>query len=138
MIEKGKTVKIHYKLTVDGSVIDESPAHDPLVYEHGSGQIIPSLENALLGLKPGDTKEVLLGPDDAYGPINPQAVVEVPKDQLPEGELQIGTLLRGKDGSGRPLQGIIKELHEDKATVDFNHPLAGKELHFAVEVEEIN
>lgn len=137
MIEPGKSVKIHYTLTVEGQIIESSEQSGPLEYEHGKGQIIRGLENALEGLKEGDSGQVDIGPDDAYGPINPELIIDIPRSQIQDGYLEIGTILRGNDPQGKTIQGIVKDVNEDLVTVDFNHPLAGKELHFDFEVIEI-
>ncbi len=138
MIENGKIVKIHYTLIVEGNVLESSEESGPLEYEHGRGQIIPGLENALEGLSEGDTREVDIGPDDAYGPLNLELVVQIPRDQIQDGFIETGTVLRGKDSGGKTMQGIVREVNEENVTVDFNHPLAGKELHFDIEVIEIS
>ena len=138
MIEPGKTIKIHYTLIVDGDVLESSQESGPLEYEHGRGQIIPGLENALEGLNEGDSGQVDIGPDDAYGPINPELIIEIPRNQIQDGFIEIGTVLRGKDQQGKTIQGIVREVSDDQITVDFNHPLAGKELHFDFEVIEIS
>lgn len=138
MIENGKIVKIHYTLIVEGDVLESSQESGPLEYEHGRGQIIPGLENALSGLNEGDTREVDIGPDDAYGPLNLELIVQIPRNQIQDGFIETGTVLRGKDSRGKTMQGIVKEVNEENVTVDFNHPLAGKELHFDIEVIEIS
>jgi FKBP-type peptidyl-prolyl cis-trans isomerase 2 len=138
MIENGKKVKIHYTLTVDGEVVDSSVDKSPLEYEQGSGQIIPGLEKDLLGLKPGDHKQVAVLPENAYGPVNREAILSIPRAELPPGELHIGMVLSGQSEDGHPLHGIVKEIDDCCALVDFNHPLAGKMLHFDVEVVEVS
>lgn len=138
MIEPGKTIKIHYTLIVDGDALESSQESGPLEYEHGRGQIIPGLENALEGLNEGDSGQVDIGPDDAYGPINPELIIEIPRNQIQDGFIETGTVLRGKDQQGKTIQGIVREVNEEQITVDFNHPLAGKELHFDFEVIEIS
>lgn len=137
IVVNGKKVKIHYTLRVDGNVIDSSQETGPLEYEHGTGQIIPGLERVLDGLKEEDSRQVHIGPDDAYGPIDPQAIIEVPREHIKDDEVEVGMILKGRDTSGRTMKGIVKEVGEEKVTVDFNHPLAGKELFFEVEVVEI-
>ncbi len=138
VIESGKIVKIHYTLMVNGDVLETSQDSGPLEYEHGRGQIIPGLENALEGLSMGDSGQVDIGPDDAYGAINPELILEIPRDQVQDGLIEIGTVLRGKDAQGKTLQGIVREVNDEQVTVDFNHPLAGKELHFDFEVIEVS
>ena len=138
MIENGKTVKIHYTLSVDGDVVESSEESGPLEYEHGRGQIIPGLERALEGLSEGDNRQIDIGPDDAYGPINLQLILQIPRNQIQADEIEIGSILRGQDSGGKTIQGIVKDLNDEIVTVDFNHPLAGKELHFDIEVIEIS
>lgn len=138
MIKSGKKVKIHYTLTVQGEIVDTSEDKDPLEYVHGSGQIIVGLEAALEGMAPNETKEVTVGPDDAYGPINPQAILEIPREKLHHIEIEVGAILKAEDPDGKTVQGIIKEIQEETVIVDFNHPLAGKELHFDVKVLEVS
>jgi FKBP-type peptidyl-prolyl cis-trans isomerase SlyD len=137
MIENGKIVKIHYTLTVDGQVVDSSSGKSPLEYEQGGGQIIPGLERELLGLKPGDHKQVAVLPENGYGPVNREAIIEIPRANLPVGELRVGMVLSGQSEDGHPLHGIVKEFDDCCAQVDFNHPLAGKLLYFDVEIIEV-
>ncbi len=136
MIENGKKIKINYTLTVDGEMIDSSQDRGPLEYEHGAHQIIPGLEKKLTGLKAGDVAHVDVVAEEAYGPFLQEAVLDLPRTNLPE-QLEVGMLLQGEGEQGQPLRGIIKEIFEDRARVDFNHPLAGKNLHFDIEILEV-
>jgi len=140
MIEKGKTVKIHYTLTVDENVVDSSQGKEPLQYVQGEGMIISGLENELAGLKAGDTKNVVVAPEQAYGVVNDKAIVDVPRSnfQLGENEPQLGMGVQATAPDGQPLNGRIVAVTEENLKVDFNHPLAGKELSFAVEVVEVS
>ena len=138
MIEPGKKVKIHYTLVVEGKVVDSSRASEPFEYEPGRGQILNGLEKAREGLAPGEKREITVGPDDGYGPLDPQAIVEIPKTNFPaNGDLEVGSLVQGEGKGGQVFQGVVREVHEEDVTVDFNHPLAGKELFFDVEVLEV-
>jgi FKBP-type peptidyl-prolyl cis-trans isomerase 2 len=138
MIKNGSKVKIHYKLIVDKQVIDSSKSNGPLQYEHGNNQIIPGLERALEGLKPGDTKQVHIGPDDAYGPIYPQAIIKIPRDKIKMDEVELGAQLKATDENGQLLRGVVKEIKDQLVIVDFNHPLAGKELLFEIEIVHVS
>lgn len=138
MITQGSKVKIHYTLRVDGQIVDSSTEGGPLEYQHGSGQIIPGLERALEGLAAGDSRQVHIGPEDAYGPIRLDAVLEIPREQLRNIEVQEGTVLSGRDESGKTVRGIVRKIGEDKVTVDFNHPFAGKELFFEIQIIEVS
>ena len=137
MIENGKLVTIHYTLTVNGEVIDSSRERKPLQYKHGSGQIIPGLERALEGLKPGDHEQIEVSPEDAYGLIDPEAVIEVSKDKIKGTEIELGTILQTMSPEGRVMKGEVKQIIGNQVLVDLNHPLAGKVLYFDVEVVEV-
>jgi len=137
MIEDGKTVKFHYTLTVKGEVADSSEGKEPFEYEHGNGSIIPGLSKELEGLAPGDKREVTVKPEEAYGLVDSEALIEVPKSRLPQGELQIGTVLTAPGEGGQKLTAVIKEIRTETVILDFNHPLAGKSLFFQVEIIEV-
>jgi FKBP-type peptidyl-prolyl cis-trans isomerase SlyD len=110
---------------------------DPLIYVHGSQQIIPGLENALEGMAVGEQKQVKLEAEEGYGPVQEQAVVEVPMEQLPEDARTVGTMVQGQGPSGQPVRGRVADMKEETAVIDFNHPLAGKTLFFDVKVLDI-
>jgi len=137
VIQDGKTVTMNYKLSVDGEIIDSTDGHESFQYIHGKNQIIPALERRLEGLKVGDEREIILGPEDAYGVIDPEAVVEIPKSQLPQADIQVGTRLgmTGPDGGRFPA--TVVEIRFETVLLDLNHPLAGKELHFLIRILEI-
>lgn len=138
VVSEGKTVKVNYTLTVDGKEMDSSKGRGPLEFKVGSHQVIPGFEKAVVGMKAGDKKSVKVAPEDAYGPVDPNAVQTVAKNQLPpEITPKAGMVLsaHGKDGQTMPVK--IVEVKDDVVVVDFNHPLAGKTLNFDVEVLEI-
>lgn len=131
-------VGMDYTLTVDGKVVDSSEGREPLHYVHGSGQIIPGLEQALTGLKAGDSKEVTVAPEQGYGTADPSAIVEVPKTQLPPNVTPaVGMALRGQTPEGEGFAATIKEIKADSVVLDLNHPLAGKTLHFKVKITDV-
>lgn len=136
-IQDGSKVSIHYTLTVEGEVVDTSQGNPPLEYVHGQGQIIPGLEEALIGLKSGDKKNAVVIPEKGYGPRFDQAVQKVPSASFPQKDsLKIGDMVSG-EVSGKPFQAKILEVTDADVTLDMNHPLAGKELHFEVEVVSV-
>jgi len=138
MIENGKTVKFDYTLTVAGETVDTSQGKEPLEYVQGEGKIIRGLEAQMEGLKVGDKKAITVGPEDAYGVVDQRAIVEIPKEQLGnETTPQLGMMLQLTTAEGQPLAGTISEIKEATVIVDFNHPLAGKELLFDIEVVEV-
>ncbi|MBI4354362.1 MAG: peptidylprolyl isomerase [Candidatus Omnitrophica bacterium] len=124
-----------YTLTVDGEVVDQSPEGKPFQYIHGKGQIIPGLERQLTGLRVGDSGEITVTPEEGYGPVDPAAVVEIPKEQLPKTVTpEVGMALSGVDPEGRPFRARVKTIHDTTVTLDLNHPLAGKTLLFKIKV----
>lgn len=134
MITKGSKVSFHYTLKVEGEIVDTSSGQDPLLYEHGSGQMIPGLEENVEGLKQGDQKNFSVDPEKGYGHIDPQAVQKLPltafKDQ---GVLKVGEVVAGKIGD-QPFQAKVIQIDEKEVTLDLNHPLAGKILDFEVQI----
>ena len=137
VIENGKKVKINFTLTVNGEMVDSTPEGEPFEYTQGQNQIIPGLESQLIGLKAGDERDIVIGPEDGFGVIDPKAFVEVAKSRLPEGDVEVGMQLEATGPDGRKLQVTVSEVKPDSVVLDFNHPLAGKELHFKVKVVEI-
>ena len=137
-IENGKKIKFDYTLKVDGQVVETSEGKEPLEYTHGSGDIIPGLETQLVGLKVGDSKNVVVEPKDAYGEIQPDATKDFPLTSFPEDfKPAVGMVVQLEDDKGNVAPAMIKEIKEDKVILDFNHPLAGKTLEFDVKVVAI-
>jgi len=138
VITEGSKVSLEYTLNVEGGeVVDSNSGDDPLVYTQGNNEIIPALEEELSGLAAGDEKEVTLPPDEAYGPVDPNAFQEVPLDQIPEEAREEGQLLIMQDQQGHRQQIRVSEIRDDTAVLDLNHPLAGKTLHFDVKVLDV-
>ena len=135
----GTTVKVHYTGTLnDGGEFDSSRGGDPLSVTIGQGELIPGFEDALLGMAVGETKSVTIASDDAYGPHRPDLVQEIERAQLPpdmELEVEGAVLVRGPDGD--PMRLLVRALSETMVTLDANHPLAGQDLTFALEIVEI-
>jgi FKBP-type peptidyl-prolyl cis-trans isomerase SlyD len=131
-------VSIHYTLTLaDGEVVDSSDDQEPLAYLHGHDQIIPGLESRLAGLEPGASVTVTVPSDEAYGPPDPEMLVEIPRSQFASDvDLTPGSQVIS-EGDGEPSVLTITEVRGDVVVLDANHPLAGKDLTFAVEVVEV-
>ena len=137
MIKEGSNVKFDYTLTVDGTVRDSSAGRGPLEYTQGAGQIIPGLEEAMEGLNVGDKKTVTIAAEKAYGPVLEEAVKRVSKDAISNADqLKPGDMV-GASNEGHTFRAVVKEITDTEVTLDFNHPLAGKDLTFDVEVKEI-
>ena len=138
MIKEGSKAKFDYTLTVDGKVADTSAGRGPLEYTHGAGMIIAGLEKELLGMKVGDKKTVTVKPEEGYGLVLQEAIKRVPKEAISNSdELKVGDMVGASNG-GHTFRAVVKEIGEKEITLDFNHPLAGKELVFDVEIKEIN
>ena len=138
MIEDGRTVSFDYTLTVNGEVVDSSAGRKPLTYVHGKGTIIPGLSKQLEGLKEGSEKKIIVGPEDAYGIVDPKAFQEVPRNVLPKDiELKPGMVLQAATPDGKKTLVRVSELRGDKVLLNFNHPLAGKTLEFQVKIVSI-
>jgi FKBP-type peptidyl-prolyl cis-trans isomerase SlyD len=132
-------VAFDYTLTLDsGKEVDSSSEGQPLDFITGSGQIIPGLEKAMMGMTVGDSLNISVEPEDAYGQINPALFQDVPRTQFPgDLELQPGMTFQAQGPQG-PMVISIKEIKDDDTvTIDLNHPLTGKRLHFNVNIVEV-
>ncbi|HCD52708.1 MAG TPA: peptidylprolyl isomerase [Balneolaceae bacterium] len=139
IIKDGDTVKVHYtgKLQ-NGEVFDSSVEREPLEFTLGQGQLIPGFEKAIIGLKVGDSTTTNIPSAEAYGDHNPEMEVQVEKAQLPEGmEPQVGMQLQLNQPNGQAIPVQITKVEGEQVTIDANHPLAGKDLTFDIEVVEI-
>jgi FKBP-type peptidyl-prolyl cis-trans isomerase 2 len=138
VIQTGSLVAFDYTLTDEsGNVIDSSKGKEPMRYVHGKGEIIPGLEKEMAGMSVGGEKKVTVKPEEGYGPVNPQAFQEVPKDKLPPEALKVGTVLTATGPQGQRVPVRVHEIKENTVVMDFNHPLAGKILLFDVKITEI-
>lgn len=138
MIEPGKTVKVHYKGTLnDGEVFDSSEGRDPLEFQVGAGQVIPGFDAAIQQMDVGGTKTITIPSEQAYGEVRPEMVALVPLTQFPEGiDPQVGQTLQLQTPQGAlPVQVI--NVQEEGVTLDGNHPLAGEDLTFELTVVEV-
>ena len=137
MIENGKVVSVHYvgKFT-DGEVFDSSEGREALQFEVGSGQLIPGFESAIIGKVVGDKVTANITPEEGYGLVREDLIVSVPLDKMP-GDVEVGQALEAQGENGQSAQVFVKEINEDNVVIDGNHPLAGKDLVFEIEVVEI-
>ena len=138
-VKTGDTVRIHYTGTLsDGQTFDSSEGRDPLEFTVGSGQIIPGLDAALPGMEVGEKKTVDVPSDEAYGPIDPGARQAVPREGIPDDiPLDIGTQLQVQTPQGQAMPVTVVEVTEEQVVLDANHPLAGRDLTFAIELVAI-
>jgi peptidylprolyl isomerase len=134
----GDTVRVHYVGTLDnGDRFDASVGGDPLEFTLGSGQVIPGFEQAIAGMELGETKQVRIPPEEAYGPYRDEMVLAVPREQLPgDVELESGQQVQMQQGE-YTFVAVVEDLSEEQVTFNANHPLAGEALNFDLKLMEI-
>ena len=137
--QKGDTVRVHYTGSLtDGEQFDSSRGGEPLEFTIGEGKIIPGFETAVSGLAPGESRETVIASDDGYGPHRPELLVELEKSQFPEDmSLEEGQTLQLNDQEGNPVVVRVADIGEEAVKLDANHPLAGQDLKFEIELVEI-
>ena len=137
-VDQGKKISIEYTLTLGNKeVIDTNVGKDPLTFVQGSHKIIPGLEKALVGMKTGESKKVTVKPEEGYGPVSKEMVKVVDKSKLPPEAQKVGAPVSASTPEGQVARGKVIKIKDDKATIDFNHPLAGKTLFFNVKILDI-
>ncbi len=137
-VEAGKMVCLDYALSLaDGTLIDSTEGSGLWTYVHGHTRMPPGLAKGLEGLEVGDHTRLELSPEEAFGPIDPAALQEIPKEVIPPSALRVGftSEVPGPDGSLIPVR--IHAIHADSVTIDLNHPLAGKHVIFEVTIRHI-
>jgi FKBP-type peptidyl-prolyl cis-trans isomerase SlyD len=138
VVQEGSLVSIEYTLTdANGKVIETNTGKEPMTYVHGAGQIVPGLERELTGMKVGAQKKIHVKPEEGYGPVNPEAFQEIPKEKLPPDAQKVGAILATKGSQGQTITMRVHDIKDKTIIVDFNHPLAGKTLNFDVKVVDI-
>ncbi|MCF8244539.1 MAG: FKBP-type peptidyl-prolyl cis-trans isomerase [Saprospiraceae bacterium] len=146
VIEQNTVVSLHYRLTVSevlGELVEETFGSEPLVFLYGAGQMIPEFERQLAGKASGDQFSFGIKSEEAYGAHDPNAVVQLPMSTFEvDGEvdkdmLKIGTIIPMSDDQGNRLNGMVKEVSAEGVMLDFNHPMAGTDLHFTGTVESL-
>jgi len=133
---ENSVVGIEYEVKEAGSseIVDSNKGAQPLEFVTGKGQIIPGLEKALEGMSEGESADILVKAEDAYGEVNPEAVQTLPIEQFEGVDLKEGMTLYGQGEDGQTVQVVVKSFNDKEVTIDFNHPLAGKDLMFSVKV----
>jgi len=136
-IEANQIVSIEYEVRDGDKVVDSNVGGAPLVFMFGKGQIIPGLESGLSNMAIGEKGDILVKPADAYGEYNAEATQEVPANQFAGIDLEIGMTLYGQGEDGGTVQVTVKEIGAETVLIDFNHPLAGKDLMFSVTLNNV-
>ena len=142
--EKNKVVAVSYELEVEGQIADKAGSEKPLEYIHGSGMLLPKFEENVEGKEPGEGFEFVLTPEEGYGAYQPEYVIELPMESFagPDGNIMtqflvVGTVIPMLDNQGQVVQGTVAEVGKETVKMDFNHPMAGKTLHFTGKVETV-
>lgn len=138
--KNGDKVKVHYtgKLT-SGEKFDSSEGREPLAFTVGAGQMIKGFDSAIPGMEVGEKKTISIAPEDAYGSVNQEAIIEFPKSNIPDTmQIEVGMQLQLQNASGQPVPVVVTEIKDDLIVLDANHHLAGKELVFDIELVEID
>lgn len=138
--EKGKKVKVHYTGTLtDKTVFDSSREREPLEFTVGAGEMIEGFDQAVLGMSIGESKNITVPSEKAYGPKKEEAMISVPKSKLPEDLTpKEGMQLEATQQDGRKQMLVIADVKDEEVVLDANHPLAGKDLIFDIELVEVN
>ena len=138
--KQGDFVSVHYTGKAgDGEVFDTSNGRDPLEFTIGEGEVIPGFEQAVVGMNPGESKTVIIPVDEAYGVHDEDLVIEVERDRLPQDlDPQVGERLQMRQSDGRVVIVVVAGVSQQCITLDANHPLAGKDLTFDIELVGIS
>ena len=143
VITKDKVVSLSYELKVNGELVDKAEANNPLEFLYGRGALIARFEQNIDNLAVGDSFEFMIPSNEGYGAINEEAIIDLPKDifkvegEIEENLLEVGKVLPMLDQEGNQLNGKIINIADEHVTMDFNHPLAGEDLHFSGKVESV-
>jgi FKBP-type peptidyl-prolyl cis-trans isomerase SlpA len=136
-IETGMSVTLHFSLVLeDGHIIDSNFESEPATFSVGDGNLLPGFESILMGLVNGDEREFTIPPEQAFGQHNPQNVQAVERGNFDQEELELGAMFSFQNGDGE-LPGVIVDVDDDEVMIDFNHPLAGKNIIFQVKIIDI-
>ena len=140
VVKKGDTIKIHYHGTLnDGSIFDSSKQREPLEFEVGSGMVIPGFDEGVMNMKVGDVKTINIPFAEAYGPVQEEMIIDFPRNQFPEDmQPEAGMQLQMSDKSGQNFPVVVVSANDEIVKLDANHPLAGKDLTFELELMDIS
>ena len=137
-VQDGMVITLDYVLTVDGEIIDQSSDAGPIEFLQGYGEIVSGLERALYGMAVGDSKQIAVAAADGYGEVDEEDYAVIPRTEFPdEVPLEVGVELQLRDQDGDVFDAFIEEVREESVLLNFNHPLAGKELHFSVTLVDL-
>lgn len=134
-ISEKSRVSLHFTLKlVSGEVIDSTRDQKAATFTMRDGSLLPGFEQVLIGLKAGDKQEFLIKPEQGFGQPNPQNIQVIPREHFNEMDLEVGLMFMFKDAAGSDLPGVVSSFDDKQVVIDFNHPLAGKDILFDVEI----
>jgi peptidylprolyl isomerase len=135
-IKAGDTISVNYTGKLEnGEVFDTSEGREPITFTVGAGQLIKGFDDAVIGMKEGDTKSITVTPEEGYGEHRKELVIDMPKTNIPaDMDLSIGLPVNLIDQSGNPIPAVVTEILDDVVKMDVNHPLAGRTLVFDIEI----
>lgn len=136
-VSDGKQVTVEFTLQIEDQVVETTVGKKPLTYTHGMNQLMSGLERGLEGMRVGESRTIVVPPEDGFGQVEDHAYMEVDKATIPPESLQVGTIVEGQDSTGSPLYPTIREIREHVVILDYNHPMAGQILHFDVTILDI-
>lgn len=138
-IGPGTQVTLFFSLALaDGEMIDSNFESEPATFSVGDGSLLPGFEQSMFGLKAGDERTFVIAPEKGFGEHNPTNIQELERDEFPaDVELEQGLMLSFADAQNNELPGVVVDFDESSVTVDFNHPLAGRDIHFAVRIVDV-
>ncbi len=138
IVEEGRIVYIEYKVELtDGTVVSNNVGKDPVVYEAGGNRVLRALDKALRGMKAGDSRVVTLSAADAFGNVDDSLIVEVPLDRVPGDARTTGSVMIAENPEGNKQRVTVREVRGEVAVLDYNHPLAGRELTYTVKILDV-
>lgn len=137
-VEEGRIVYIEYKVELaDGTVVSNNVGKDPVVYEVGGNRVLRALDKALRGMRSGDSRVVTLSAADAFGNVDDSLIVAVPLDQVPGDARTPGSVMIAENSEGNKQRVTVSEIRGQVAVLDYNHPLAGRELRYTVKILDV-
>jgi FKBP-type peptidyl-prolyl cis-trans isomerase SlyD len=143
IVSKDKVVSVSYELKVNGEIVDMAEPKNPMQFIYGNGSLIKAFEDNIVDMKVGDTFDFNIPADMAYGQVNREYIINLPKNiferdgEIEQGLLEVGARLPMVDQEGNQLNGLVLDVQDDHVVMDFNHPLAGEDLHFNGKVEDV-
>lgn len=137
-IEIGQNIKIMFEVKIDGVIVDGSRSNKPFEFTFGVGQVLPALEKRIINMQVGEAASFLIPAIEAYGEYKQDAIQTLSKEQFKGiDNLYVGLQIQAEDEDDQPMQFIVKEIKEDEVVVDFNHPLAGKDLEYKIKIDSL-